>query len=185
MSEFSESFHLRADDTAAGVALLERAGLPGWVLPAEGGWVTVVVERDFTGEPEPALVAANDGVLLLYVNAEDHGWSLTAWDGTTEVSHYEAEWTDDIAADTSRLDVDALGARLGGVEGADVDALRTILADDLSGLDVQEVVRWVQIGNPGHRAAAAIGLTNVSWLSGDYLRNDDGRVEDAVRVAGR
>src|SRR5262245_8749918 len=149
MSEFSESFHLRAEDQAEGVALLERSGLAGWAYAPTNGWVTVVVDRDFSGEPEPALVEANQGVLLLYVNAEDHGWGLTLWEGPDLRSAYEAEWTEEMSADTRRLDLGALKRVLAPELGDEVT--RKLVELLRAPLDESEWDSWIADGNPGHR----------------------------------
>jgi hypothetical protein len=181
VSEFSESFHLRSDDQAEGVDLLRRSGLAGWVFPPADGWVTIVVERDFTGEPEPALTAANTGVLLLYVNAEDHGWSLTLWEGSEERSHYEAEWTEDMSVDRARHRPDEvrrmLSAALPAKRLARLEAVIDAPVDD------EAWEQWLTDGMPAVRAADALGLPNTTWMSGDYLRHGgDDRAAAAIRV---
>lgn len=181
MSEFTECYQLLAGDVAEGAALLERAGLPGWAFPAEDGWVTVVVERAYTAEPDPPLIAANQGALALFVNAEDHGWSFALWEGPELRSAYRCDWDFEIVADTS---------------GLDLGALRRLLAPACSDQAIDELGQLLQVpptdddldamidgDGPPQRAARLLGLPNTAWISGDYLaRGDDDRVAPAVRV---
>lgn len=185
MSEFSESFHLWADDQAAGVALLERSGLAGWVYRPSNGWVTVVLDRDFSGEGDPALTEANEGVLLLYVNAEDHGWSLTVWEGSAERSAYEAEWTEEMSTKTRKLDLNEVKRLLGPAIGD--ERVANLIALLRAPLDEGEWDSWIADGNPGHRAARLLGLEHADWLSGPYLAADDSEAvsDGAIRVDAR
>ena len=185
MSEFSESFHLLADGQAAGVALLERAGLAGWVYRPANGWVTVVLDRDFSGEGDPALIEANEGVLLLYVNAEDHGWSLTVWEGSTERSAYEAEWTEEMSTKTRKLDLNEVKRLLAPAIGEEsAHRLMELLRAPLAESDWDS---WIADGNPGHRAARLLRLEHADWLSGMYLAAEPSAAADdgAVRVDTR
>lgn len=181
MSEFTECYQLLADDIAEGAALLERAGLAGWALPAERGWVTVVVEREYTAEPDAPLVAANRGVLALFVNAEDHGWSLTLWEGPERRATYRCDWDVEITADTSGLDLDAVRRLLSPAAApASLDQLGELLRaaptdDDLEALAFGD--------GPPQRAAHLLGFPNTDWISGSYLATGDDRTADAVRVS--
>lgn len=176
MSEFSESWHLVADGAPEGEALLRRAGRPGWVFAPAGGWVTIVPDAGF-GELDPAgFAAANTGLLVHYVNAEDHGWAFTVFDGAAPVCAYEAEWTFDLAADTSRLDVEALVTRLtaAGID-CDAAAVAPLVSDELD----EDALFADPFTNPGHRFAALLGWAEFSWLDAGGLRNDP---QGATRV---
>ena len=174
MSEFSESHHLRTDDQAEAVELLERARRSGWVFPPANGWTMIVVDAPFDGEPDPTLVAANEGLLLHYVNAEDHGWGFSVFDGTDAVSTYEIEWTDEVDVDDEELDLDALRARLPHVADEQWQAIERELGEP----DEDALVALV---NPGHRVAAALGLAQVEWVSGPYLASDPPDTPGVVR----
>jgi hypothetical protein len=177
MSEFSESYHLR-DAQTAGVALLERAGLAGWVFPDAGGWTAVVPDTGPRFDPDPDMVAGNRGTLVYYFNAEDHGWGFCLWDGATLVSAYQVEWTDELDEERDRLDVPAMHAHL-DLAADRRDAIDAALASPT--LDSIFVVDQ----NPGRRFAAALGLSNHEWISGDYLRHGDADADGIVRVEGR
>src|SRR5262245_5368123 len=104
MSEFSQSYHLRTSDEADGVALLERAGRSGWVMTPGDEWVTVIAFPDTFGEPLPAMVEANEGLLVFYLNAEDHGWLFTVFQGAQPVSSYGCSWEEALDVQDDQLD---------------------------------------------------------------------------------
>lgn len=163
MSEFSESCHLASLETATGIALLERAGVSGWVFPAVEGWVTVVVDADFSGQAEWLLSPANEGVMLAYVNAEDHGWGFAVFDGPNEVSRYTCNWEDDIEFDDSKLDRDRLAALVPA-------AIHLVTSGTLEPATIEDAFDVATLENPGHRAARILGIRHVKWISGEYLR---------------
>jgi hypothetical protein len=80
MSEFSESYHLEADDQQAGLHLLQRARLEGFVFPPERGWVSILPRSEF-GETPDALVEANQRWLLHYLLDQDAGWMFASTTG--------------------------------------------------------------------------------------------------------
>ena len=174
MSEFSESFHLLTDDRTEAEALVRQSGLTGWTLPpSSGGWTPVVIDRDFTGEPDDHLVQANTGVLVLYVCAEDHGCELTVWSGAETIGHYRAEWTEEVEVE-DHLDPATVQAAIGDrveIDAAELEAALSVAVIE-SSLDPASGVR---------RAAAALGLGPVDWLSAAYLRHDAAE-RDAVHV---
>lgn len=175
MSEFSESYHLRADDQQAGVALLKRAGLAGFVFPPKQGWVTVLAEGSMF-EPNHVLIAANEGVLLYYTNAEDHGWSFTIIRSSEAVSHFSANWEADEPYRDELLNAAAvcdLAQQACGVQRdpAELDGL----------LKPDDPFAWVETGeSPAVMFARFIGLTNFEWLSYDYYARDHDPEEAAA-----
>jgi hypothetical protein len=163
MSEFSESYHLRGTTRRDAIVLLERAGLAGYVFPALDGWVTFVAE----GEPfelSQRLVAANEGVLLHWVFADDHGWSFDVIKTKKPILRYRCSWEEDIDVEgkVSHAELQkALGMELPGLAGeVGVNMLYPQSLDQL--LDLK----------PAYSFAKAIGLTNYRWLSYDYLSRD-------------
>jgi hypothetical protein len=181
VSEFSESWHLVADDEADGAALLDRAGVAGWVFPASGGWVTIVPEASFGQGPHESLPAANTGLLAHYVHAEDHGWQLDVWAGRLPVGSQEVEWTEELDV-RSRLDADRLAD---AVEAArpepplDRTELRRLLEVDEASLESM----LMSLRSPAPQVAALLGWGEYDWLSGDYLA-DDGAEEWGARRIG-
>lgn len=167
MSEFSESYHLRAERQEDGVSLLRRAGLSGYVFPAANGWVTLVAEGEQFG-PNESLIQANSGVLLQHEFAEDHGWGVTLFVASSMVQRYSCTWEDD----------DLL------VEGGlDVEQFDEIASTALSGLDPVERQRIFSPKDametietrPAEAFARAVGLAYFEWLSFDYLALDEDR----------
>ncbi len=79
MSEFSESYHLEADDQQDSMHLLQRAALEGVVFPPQRGWVTIVPRSQF-GAPPERLLEANEGGLLRYLLDQDAGWMFHGHD---------------------------------------------------------------------------------------------------------
>jgi hypothetical protein len=90
VSEFSESFHLRADQPEAAVALLRAAGLAGFVFPPRGTLVPFVCPRE--GDAIERILAANTGLLVHYVYAADHGVWVHAYVGSTRAARLEASF---------------------------------------------------------------------------------------------
>jgi hypothetical protein len=107
MSEFSESYHLEADDQQAGLHLLQRARLEGFVFPPERGWVSILPRSEF-GETPDALVEANQRWLLHYLLDQDAGWMFAVYNGPILASCYECRWLD-LRTWDSRITVDASG----------------------------------------------------------------------------
>lgn len=54
------------------------------------------VVKDSNFEPLPSIINNNLGILLHYVYAEDHGWSMRLFDKDKEVSQYFCDWDDEI-----------------------------------------------------------------------------------------
>ncbi|NOU73729.1 hypothetical protein GC098_20280 [Paenibacillus sp. LMG 31458] len=61
--------------------------------------------KDSNFEPLDSIVRNNTGILLHYVYAEDHGWSMTLFDGDKEVSQYICNWDDEIRIEDSKFDL--------------------------------------------------------------------------------
>jgi|Tabmets5t2r1_1033131.scaffolds.fasta_scaffold12443_1 hypothetical protein len=107
MSEFSESYHLEADDQQDGLHLLQRANLEGFVFPPQHGWVTIIPRSEF-GAPPQSLLEANEGCLLRYLLDQDAGWMFQLYTGPILACSYECRWLD-WRAWQSRITVDASG----------------------------------------------------------------------------
>ncbi|SRR6266545_1010759 len=113
MSEFSESYHLQADDQQAGLHLLQQANLEGFVFPPQRGWVTIIPRSEF-GAPPQRLLEANQGCLLRYLLDQDAGWMFQVYTGPILASHYECHWLDWstweswIKVDASGVDVEVV-----------------------------------------------------------------------------
>jgi hypothetical protein len=94
VSEFSCSYHLKSDSIDDCVSLIRKAKVTGFVFPAREGWVSFVVnEPDFVFSKK--LMDANDGVLLNFINAEDHGWSFEIFNKNTRICKFECSYSED------------------------------------------------------------------------------------------
>ena len=179
MSEFSQSYHLASDEPKEAVALLERAGLPGWVFPPSNGWVTLLPETDTFGSPVKALVKANTGTMIYYVNAEDHGWTFTIYQGRKVVCAYGCSWDDELEIENAKLDLDVIDhiVQANALEPmTSREQIRALLEPE----SLEQLAAYWQhteMRNPGHGFAEAIGLEYFHWISADYVTKDGGKVE--------
>jgi hypothetical protein len=163
MSEFSESYHLRGSSRRDAIDLLQRSGLVGFVFPALDGWVSFVAEGE-PFKPNPALLDANEDVLLRWVFAEDHGWAFDIFKAKQKLVTYECSWEEEVevTAKVSHKELQlALSLELPGLAG-DMGA-RLLFPSS-----IDEVVEL----KPAYAFAAAIGLTNYRWLAYEYMTRD-------------
>ncbi len=95
VSELSDSFHLRTNDSADAVALLRAARVPGSVFPAENGWVSFVFERGMrigTNDLADRVFAANKGLLVDNAYAADHGCWVSVYRGPERVARLKVSF---------------------------------------------------------------------------------------------
>jgi len=166
MSEFSENYHLRGTSRRDAIALLERAGLTGYVFPALDGWVSFVAEGE-PFKPNQELIAANEGVLLRWVYADDHGWAFDCFKARKRLLSYECSWDEDIQIPSKIKHAEierALGMELPALAG---DAGAQILYPD----SIEQLIEL----KPAYAFAKAVGLPNYRWLAYDYLARDEER----------
>ena len=186
MSEFSQSYHLASDDAGDAEALLRRAGVAGWVFPPGNGWVTLLPDPDIFGEPLPALVAANTGTLVHYLNAEDHGWTFTIFQGAEVVCAYGCSWEDELAIEDARLDLTVIDHIIQANALEPMTSLPQVQAllhpEDLE--QVAAYFKHTEGRNPGHGFAEAIGLEFFHWISSDSVARDGGKLEgvELIRI---
>ncbi|RQO56027.1 hypothetical protein DBR47_19405 [Paucibacter sp. KBW04] len=168
MSEFSESYQLRAEGSEAGIELLRRANLRGFVFPAKNGWVTVLPEGE-PFVPNEQLVAANTGTLLYFASAEDHGWWCTLYENNAPIASYVCTWEEAIQVHQA-LDIVSFENALGPIFSTLGEAeTRKIFNPN----EIEEVLEQA----PSSAFAEAVGLTNYQWLSFQYLLQDMERGE--------
>jgi hypothetical protein len=86
---YIDACHLQADDITAGSALLERAGIAGYVFPPRNGWVCIIPEGPW-GRPPPDLLDANDGCLLRVVSTGLGDWYAELFSGSQCVASINA-----------------------------------------------------------------------------------------------
>jgi hypothetical protein len=178
MSEFSESYHLRGTDIKEGVALVQRAGLKGYVFPPKDGWIPIVAEGN-SFAPDERITSRNTGILLHYVSAEDHGWSFAVFEGKELRCGYDCAWDDEVRVDDSRYSSDALARTLGADGPAAVSAAEKILhpADIDAAVDTE----------PARVFAEAMRLPRFEWFAYDYVAHDfhesPSEYEGVIKVA--
>jgi hypothetical protein len=160
MSEFSDSYHLRTDDTAKGRALLRRAGLEGYVHPAAQGWVSICPEG-MPFEPNMQLIHANTGVLVHYVFGEHHAWGCEIYQGPELITRHEVSWDPELAV-------------LHTLSPSAFDAVAQTALAQLPQADLQRLLRPTTLEDihtfkPASVFAQAIGLPHYAWRAFDYL----------------
>jgi hypothetical protein len=168
MSNWSESYHLRSDDQADGVNLLQRAGLSGYVYPPANDWVTLFAE----GAPfnlNRELVKANEGALLYLCFAEDGGWGFALASGPRVVSAYACRWENGVSVSAGKLRLGALCGEFAAL-GLPGD-LRASLEPLLLSVTEENLFSF-SAEDPApqrHEFAALLGVTNYEYLTYDSL----------------
>ncbi len=178
MSEFSQSYHVASDRQEDAVELLQRAGLGGWVFPPSNGWISFLPDPDEFGTPAPALITANAGTLLYYLNAEDHGWTFTIWQGPEVACAYGCSWEDGLEIQDSALDLNLVG-QIVSVNALEPHTAKLTIERLLRPESREHLLAYAvhtEGRNPGHGFAEAIGLEHFPWLSTDYVKRDGGHV---------
>lgn len=174
MSEFSQSYHLASDEQDDAVDLLRRAGSRGWVFAPSNGWVSFLPEPDEFGSPSQAVIAANTGTLLYYLNAEDHGWTFTIWRVTDPVCAYGCSWEGELEVEDASLDMSVVN-QIVSVNALEPDTAR-LTAERLLHPESREHVLAYAVHtegrNPGHGFAEAIGLEHFHRLSTEAVLRD-------------
>lgn len=133
------------------------------MFPALDGWVALVAEGD-SFKPNDSLVAANDGLLVRWVFAEDHGWAFDVFRSEKRVLKYECPWEEEV-------EVEGTISHL---------ALQTAFDMELPALSGECGVAVFYPKNieelldlkPAYAFAKAIGLSNYRWLAYEYLARD-------------
>lgn len=181
MSEFSESLHLRTEDPAAAVELLRRARVRGYVLsPSEAAslgfvssnkaaWVPITIAPD---EPPgraqfDRVIAANEGTLVFWDYAEDHGCNVSLYEGSRRVGRIRVSFE----------------SRLHSFD-RDVFVDRGLI--DAKG--AARIEEWLRHAVPGTVVAEELGLLQYRWLSFDVVRKgrDAGKgYERAIELDAR
>lgn len=157
MSQFSESYHYRSNDQHEVAEILKKSNQEGFVLPPQNGWVTFVV-KDSNFEPTPAIVNNNPGILLHYVYAEDHGWSIRLFDKSEEVSQYFCDWDDEIRIRNSKFDLKPF------FKNGLIDEQSNI-AELLTPKTFDELFD----NEPYYKMAQELGLPYYDWMSYHYV----------------
>jgi hypothetical protein len=175
MSDFFDSYHPVADVQSA-VALVRRARRDGLVIPEQAPYTCVLIDQPDAGTDD-GLVAANDGLLVVYQYAEDHGVNIELYDHACMTARLALEWGPDF-----------LGEFAEGKPRAQFDPAPWIAAgllDATRAASIQRLADTVAEGpapHTGYEAARLLGLTRFEHLSCDpAVRGRPwGRVVDRV-----
>ncbi len=172
MSEFSESFHLKSDSQQDGENLLRKAGLTGAIFSPVRGWVTIVPETEMY-EAVDKMVAANRGLLLHYLYAEDHGWQFALYRDNNVICKYECGWDTELAINDSDLNQ------------AEIVSLLTYKTceEELESILHPENLDAIITDPPAYRFANRIGLEHYEWLAGSYLDEIEERDPNVILVS--
>lgn len=167
MSEFSESYHLFSSDQKDGVELLKRSLLRGFVYPESYNWVTILPSgRIFRANRR--LINNNKGVLIHLINAEDHGWSLSIYDGKKRSFHYECNWDEELEINQDEYHRD----RLVELVNSNPHKFKSITPLDITKIfyirDMEELFER----EPVNEIAKLLRLEHYEWLSYDYLHEE-------------
>ncbi len=161
MSEFSESYHLRSERREDAAELLRRAKLRGFVFPPVNGWVTFLAEG---GEfkPDPHIASCNEGFLLHYFHAEDHGWGFVIFEKTSRACSYECGW-DPALQITDYATQSPTLRRLFSDPETLAEARNRLRPKPSEEEECFEAAEWF---------ARAAGLTHYEWLAYHYVARD-------------
>lgn len=162
MSQFSDSYHLKTKNIQDGIMLLQNAKKRGYVFSPLNGWVTIVAE----GEPfiaNESIINSNIGILLHFINAEDHGWGFTLFDSDKQISHYSCFWEDELAIDDSELNIKVFDEFIGH-EDQKLKKIKDVLY-------IQGIEEAFE-KNVAKTFVDLIGITYHEWVSYDYVSNE-------------
>jgi hypothetical protein len=164
MSEFSCSYHLKSESIDDCKKLIKRADLAGFLFPLKNGWVSFVVdEPDFQFSKK--LIDANEGVLLNFINAEDHGWSFEIYNKNEKICKFECEYGEKEKYSYEKNTNDWIGL---------FDDKQSDLLDRI--LDEQKIISADDF-------AVGMGLHFYEWISYSYIFNDaDSYKEDGIKI---
>lgn len=163
MSEFSESYHFRANashDEATLAAALTDAGLAGVLFAPKGKWRTFVPFESDDAPTEPDSVSARlsravQDTVIAYWYIDDAYWAFLVRDGETIGSAYTCSWTRRaVTIDASELRVDRLRPLL--EPGHSTEHLRELLTPTKPTREVQRKAAGI--------FANALGLSRFEWL---------------------
>ncbi|MCK8487534.1 hypothetical protein M0651_10155 [Paenibacillus sp. MBLB2552] len=163
MSEFSESYHLFSIDQNEGIKLLKKAWLRGFVYPSSYNWVTIVPSgRSF--QPNKRLINKNKGVLVHLINAEDHGWSISIYDGRKRTFHYECNWEEEIDINQDEYNRE----RFVDLVNSNPYQQKTVTPLDITKVFYVSDFEELFERNPVQQVAELLGFENYEWISYEY-----------------
>lgn len=165
MSEFSESYHLFSTEQNDGVELLKRAWLRGYVYPASNHWVTIAPKGEIF-KPNKRLINSNKGTLVHLINAEDHGWSISVYDGNKRAFHFECAWEEEVEINQDEYNRE----RMVELINQNPNKLSVVTPLDITKVfyfsDFEEFFER----DPVNQIAGLLRLDNYKWVSYEYVQ---------------
>lgn len=186
MSEFSDSYHIRATDFERVSQQLKSAGFPGLVFPPANGWIVYVpfaegasYKRIAAGSPGgfgAVLSGTTASDVLRYIYAEDHLWAFALYRDGAHLGGYACAWDPEFSIQ-HEIDIALLQPYCS--HGIRPDDWRRIL-EPASYADVLE-------DKVPQRFADRLGLSNFDWISPHYAQIDPQSFKDngAIQVGRR
>ncbi|CAM4465150.1 hypothetical protein [Paenibacillus typhae] len=193
MSEFSQSYHLLGSKENA-IELINLAGEQGFVFEDNNRWTTFVILGD-EFRPSDSIVESNKELLVHYVYAEDHGWSLSIFRQSTLIFKFECSW-DETNIEDFDFDEEELIEMFGDGEVSspsdevfDLDVIRKLVQEagnDSSDLEVlftkdPEVI-FAMESPCAYQIAEKLGILNYAWISADSIDMDDALYNNVIKV---
>ncbi len=162
MSEFSESYHLRSENIADGIALLQKIKVEGIVFPPQNGWVSLIVQGDLNDHIE-TIAAAWSKRIMHYMYAQDHAFMFNYFDKGDRVTGALATWDIDLVIDTEDLKH---------------EILNLFISNEDEKLEMQTLfklkeVRQVMDINMAYRFAQILKLPYYQNLGGGLMENSE------------
>ena len=173
MSEFSESYHIRSDNIADGIALLQDIKLEGIVFPPTNGWVSFIVQGDLNEHIETVAKAWNKR-LMHYMYAEDHAFMFNYFDLGDRVTGALATWEEELHIETEDLKY---------------EILKMFLAEPTDDLELMALFSFKEVSQVyehrmAYRFAQLMGITHYQWLGGGIMERPDLIKETLERSSG-
>ena len=172
MSEFSCSYHLKSENINDCINLVKRAKISGFIFPPKNGWVSFVVDEPdfkFSGK----LIETNEGVLLNYINAEDHGWSFDIFDKNNRVCKFECNYNNGKEYSNEKY-----------IENWDFifDNNQSKVLNKIFSINKKEPLK-----NDPNKFAVSMGLHFYEWVSYEYICNDPASFSEykIIKIKGK
>ncbi len=127
MSEFSEAYFLKTNDTQEAEQLLKNSHLEGYISEeSHNGWVVILPDKE-NFEPCSEIIENNKGILLHYQYSEDGGFFFALYKENREISCYENSF-DGMVYNDDDLNLDDLISTL-GLSNEDSAEIKKIFGD--------------------------------------------------------
>jgi len=161
MSEFSESYHIYAQDFLKTHKTLKLLGLNGILFKPkrDNKWCTFIPFEPADFVPSVAYKYISSPIMT-YFYAEDHGWSIQLVTDQPPL-RYDCSWEEKVKIETEDDFINKLEKLL------DVN-----IDEELKSLLFSTDIDTILHKNPAYMFCAAIGLDKFNWLSPAYILED-------------